>query len=114
MHALLFALAALAAPEDITLKGMTDFQGQHVTGDLSGDYLQLVGDLGTMIANRPLYPAKTLGASGFEVSFTNTFAFVPSLTVDGLPSGWMRANVDDDVGSYYFIPQVSVRKGLPL
>lgn len=114
MYALLFAWAAEAAPEDITLKGMTDFQGQHVTGDLSGDYLQLVAELGTMIANRPLYPAKTLGASGFDVSFTNTFAFVTAQNPDGSPGPWMRANIDDDVGSYYFIPQVSVRKGLPL
>lgn len=114
MTALLFAWAASAANEDLTLSGMTDFQGQRVTDDLSDDYQQLVAELGTVIANRPVYPAKTLGASGFDISFTNTFAFVTGSNADGTPGPWMRANDDDDVGGYLFVPQVSARKGLPL
>lgn len=115
MFATWFALAAHAANEDLTISGMAEHGGQNVTIDLQPVYLDLIGELGSVVANKPLYPAKTLGASGFDLSLSNTFAFITDDYSDGTPGPWSRANVDEDVANgYAFVPQISVRKGLPL
>ncbi len=115
MTALTYALAAYAVNDDLTVSGMVDHGGQRVTVDMSDDYQQLIRELGTMVSNKPLYPTKTLGASGFDLSFSNTFAFISQTGADGGPGPWQRADVDEDIAnSYLFVPQVSARKGLPL
>lgn len=109
----LLAATAHASPEDILLSRMASWQGEAVGDDLHPAYLELVSDLGVMVSNKPLAPANTLGASGFDLEFGNSFVFLlpPS---DGTPSAWERANIDQDAGSYAIVPRISARKGLPM
>lgn len=111
---LLIAPSALAGPDDVTLSAMTEHRGERVVADLSDDYKTLVRELGIAVANKPLAPAETLGAYGFDLSFANTFAFISVENDDGTPTPWQRAVEDEDPGSYLFVPQVSARKGLPM
>lgn len=114
LGAWMFAISALAAPEDISLSGMAEHGGQHVSSDISADYQQLIRELGVIVSNKPLAPAGTLGASGFDLSFSNTFAFITATRSDGTPSPWERAQDDENPNGYSFIPTLSARKGLPL
>jgi hypothetical protein len=95
---------------------MTVHNGKRVdAGDGVGkDYETLVAELGTAIANKPMHPAKTLGAAGFDMSASNTFVFYKANTDgQGQPTAWERAHIDEDPGAYMFIPEVQARKGLP-
>jgi hypothetical protein len=113
--ALLLGPAALAGwPEDVTLSAMAEQDGVRVLGSQREEYLELVQELGTIIANKPLIPARTLGSSGFDLGVSSTFAFVRAkLQQDGEPSVWERVEVDEDPSTYKFVPQVSLRKGFP-
>ncbi len=110
---LLLAPAAIASPEDLTLSGMQEHGGQKVVTSLDEDWRSLVKELGIVVANKPTNPGETLGAYGFELSATNTFAFISAESEDG-PTPWQRATPDEDPGAYLAIPQLTARKGLPL
>jgi hypothetical protein len=110
---LLLARSALAAPEDVTLEGMLEHDGEKVVTWLGDDWTTLVRELGIVVANKPITPGETLGANGFELSATNTFAFISVEGEDG-PTAWERATPDEDPGAYLFVPQLTMRKGLPM
>lgn len=122
--------AALAAwPEDVTPSAMTTFDGQAQlnSGNLGKMYSQLVAEVGTMVANKPLLPAETLGANGWEVGLTGDLAFNEArdrcgALYDGSAtpnaycgvSPWQLAHQEEEQLPYQWIPGFSARKGLPL
>lgn len=117
---LLLVGAALAAfPEDVSILAMEDYGGQSTTTTADDDYVvagyqTLVKELASTISNPMMSPAETLGVNGFYVGIANGFAFVRTGTIDGEhPTGWDLADPDEDPASYYFVPSVQIRKGLP-
>src|SRR5437868_6464644 len=90
---------AWAQPEDLSLSSLQTWQGQRVLTGQHETYLQLLRELGTVVANHPLQPAETLGANGFDLSAANTFEFVIP-EKDGSTSPWARANADGQVNSW--------------
>ena len=123
MHRALPLLAALLPtaawaswPEDVTLSGMTEHGGVRVADQagLQAAYEQLVLEMGTAIANKPLAPAETLGAFGFDFSAGNTFVFVDTRATTGdPPTPWERAHTDESPQNLMFVPSMTARKGLP-
>ena len=106
---------ALAAwPEDVTLGAMTEFDGVRVDNPevLTAAYEELMLQLGSVIAPKPLAPAETPGAFGFDVSIGNSFLFLPK-SADGGPTVWERAHESNDPSPFKFVPSLTVRKGLP-
>lgn len=95
---------------------MTEHGGVRVVDSqlLNADYGQLVAELGTAIANKPVLPASTTGTYGFEFSFGTTFMFLDAIQRDNDISPWDRAEADEDAQPFLFIPTFSARKGLPL
>lgn len=118
----LLSITALSAPAfagwpaDVTLSGMTSYQGvrQADAALLGADYGSLVQELGSVVANRAEVPAKTLGAFGFDLSIGTSFQFVEAIDRGTDISPWDRAHVDNDAAPWLFLPNLSVRKGLPL
>jgi hypothetical protein len=114
---LLCPTAAHAAwPEDVALSNMLEREGVAVLDPaLLGDaYKQLVTELGTMIANKPTIPAKSLGAHGFAFDLGASAVLTEATNRDGQPSPWDRAHADENASPYHVLPTFSVRKGLPL
>lgn len=105
-------------PIDIDLEGMMEHDGQLMGGidtdTLAADYLQLMAELGTAIAPKPMEPVRTLGSSGFDMTLSTTFVFITNSTDDNSPTPWERANANETQPQFVFVPQVSMRKGLPL
>ncbi|MBM4391717.1 MAG: hypothetical protein FJ090_11390 [Deltaproteobacteria bacterium] len=118
--ALVLPAPALAAfPERISILAMDDFAGAS-TESLKGDdyvragYEQVVLELGSTLANKPMAPARTLGVAGFHVGVGNTLAFIRTGSIDGInPAGWDLVDPDEDPMVVLFVPQVQIRKGLP-
>ena len=114
------AYATTEYPEDVSLVAMDDYGGVSTVALSSNDYVvagyqQLVQELGVAIANKPMAPAETLGVYGFQVGVQNTFAFIRTGSVDSVnPAGWDLADPDEAPPGYLFIPQIAVRKGLPM
>ena len=108
--------AAAAWPEDIDLYSMTDQDGEAVLDRelLGQSYRQLVMELGTMVANKPVTPADTVGMYGFDVDISTQFVLTEAIDRKGEPSPWTRAHRDERSAAYHVLPTVSVRKGLPL
>lgn len=110
---------ALAAPESVSIVAMDDYGGNSTVA-LDNDfvatgYRTMARELGFAIANKPMAPAETLGMDGFQVGIVNTFAFIRTGSLDGTnPSGWDLADPDEDPQTFLFIPQLQLRKGLPL
>lgn len=123
MLALLLSVASAAWPDDPSISRMTSFGGVRAvdTARLGADYRQLMAELGTVVANKPILPAATTGASGFEFAFSNTFVFLDAIERTGEPapgggviSPWDRVSPDEEAPGWLFVPQFSARKGLPL
>jgi hypothetical protein len=120
--AALWVCAGIAAAGEISVRAMDDFGGASTepTGGAGGDFVvtgfkQVVLDLGTAIANKPLMPGETLGTNGFHVGVGSTFAFVRTSSGDGTnPGGWQLVDPTEQPSPLLFIPQVQLRKGLPL
>lgn len=113
---LLVSPARAGWPEDVSLSSMTEHEGiRQVDSEALGlAYATVVRELGIAIANKPLAPAETLGASGFEFAIHNTLAFNSTRSPDGVePSPWSRVTPDEDPGAFMFLPTFSARKGLP-
>lgn len=114
--ALVTSPALAAWPEDIDLYSMLDQGGEPVLDRelLGQSYRQLVMELGTMVANKPVTPADTLGMFGFDVDVSTQFVLTEARDRKGEPSPWSRAHRDEASAPYHVLPTLSVRKGLPL
>lgn len=115
--ALVLTLDAQASwPEDIKLSGMTEHDGEPILDpNLLGDaYDQLVKELGTLVANKPMAPAETTGLYGWDLSFYTQFVFNEAIDRAGEESPWARAHTTEDPRAYQLVPTFGFRKGLPL
>ena len=104
-------------PDDVSLSAMSTYQGAPVDNlkATSEAYEQVVRELGVAIANKPIAPAETLGAHGFDLSLTSTVAFLSTTSDDAdSPAAWERVHADNDPTGAMFIPTLNFRKGLPL
>jgi hypothetical protein len=117
---LLLALPARAAfPEDLSLRAMDDYAGV-TTVPLADDYVtagyeQVAKELGVALANKPMAPAETLGSDGFAIGVATSFALIRTGTLDGTnPSGWDLVDADEDPQLFLYVPQLQIRKGLPM
>jgi hypothetical protein len=120
---LLVAAAAVAAPQDVSILEMDDYDGASTylpdTTTEGSDYVvtgyqTMVKELGTSIANKPMAPGESLGVNGFQVGIANTFSFIRTGSTDGThPTGWDLADKEEDPDPFLFIPWLQVRKGLP-
>lgn len=112
-------VANAASPNRLSVWAMQDFAGARTEAGGGEDYVaegwgSVVMELGSTIANKPVAPARTLGAAGFHVGLDTTFAYLPSRSVDSdYPDGWELMSSDEDPMPLLFVPTVSVRKGLP-
>ena len=114
---LLMPLTASGAyPEDVTPSEMVSFDGQLVLDSklLGRQYEQLIKELGTVVANKPMAPAETLGAAGWDFAYYMQFIFNEARDRKGDPSPWLRSHQQSDPLPYQWIPTLSARKGLPL
>ncbi len=102
-------------PEDVSLSGMQDQDGQSVVdSDLLGlTYRQIVREIGAFSGNKPIHPAKTLGEYGWEFGVDTTVAIVTTWSASGSPSPWARATRDETAAPFQMIPALHMRKGLP-
>ncbi|MCB9671390.1 MAG: hypothetical protein H6734_18055 [Alphaproteobacteria bacterium] len=113
---LLVTLATALAgwPEDLTLSGLTEHDGVRVVDNelLQSTWRELVMELGTAIAPRPM-PSATTGIYGFELALSSSFVLVDAKTRPSRVTPWDRAVADENHEPYLAIPTFSVRKGLP-
>lgn len=111
---LLFASSSAYAtwPEDVTLTDMLDHDGQRISGPVTDDYRKLITELGTAIANKPIAPAGTLGAFGFDFSMQSAFVFNHAHGTADAPSPWERAAPDENPSPWMFVPTFTARKGI--
>ena len=114
----LVASPAFAAfPDDVSLSALDSWRGTTVDNNrVKGDaYDIVVRQLAAGVMNAPLAPAETLGLNGFDVSYSNTFAFLSARgkSVNN-PAPWERVQVDGDPTHVLWRPGVTIRKGLPL
>jgi len=125
MHRLpsLFALALVVPgtanaqwPEDVTPSAMTEYDGEAILDAkyLGRNYRQLVAEVGTMVANKPILPAETVGVNGWEYGFYMQWVFNEAIDRGGDPSPWSLAHQEEESLPYQWIPTFSARKGLPL
>jgi len=104
-------------PDDVSLTSMGTWRGEPVDNQRAiGDaYGLVVRQLAAGIMNTPTAPAETLGLNGFDVSLTNTWAFLSARGDDmNHPAAWERTHQDEDPTHVMWRPGISLRKGLPL
>jgi len=109
--------ASAAFPDDIELSQLGTWRGADVTNTrVTGDaYDLVVRQLAAGVMNAPLAPAETLGLNGFDVSYSNTFAFLSARGKNiNNPAPWERVHSDADPTHVMWRPGITVRKGLPL
>lgn len=113
MSMLLGSTPAMAAwPDDVRLSSLNTFNGQSATNAAIGQaYERVVQQLGVGVANRPIGAAETTGIYGFDVALTNTVGFIETRESD---AAWRRVHPDADPTRALWIPEITVRKGLPL
>lgn len=68
----------------------------------------MVKDLGQVMAPPLVAPSETLGQAGFAVSLVPSVSFIPSDEAH-----WQHGVEDEDPPSAMFVPNLTVRKGLP-
>lgn len=113
----LAAPAEAAFPDDVVLSELGTWRGAEVTNTrVTGDaYDIVVRQLAAGIMTAPLAPAETLGLNGFDVSYSNTFAFLAARGENiRNPAPWERVHSDEDPTHVMWRPGLTVRKGLPL
>lgn len=112
---LLTAPAFAGYPQDIVISGLDTYQGQiyGTSEEVDQAWRTVVRGLGTGIANKAQGGA-TLGMDGFDLSAGASTVFVHSQRYDGAPTAWELAREGNQAGGPLFIPEVHVRKGLPL
>ena len=114
----LFASTAQAAfPDDVVLSEMHTWRGDSIDNPqaVGQAYDIVVRQLGAGIMTAPVAPSETLGLNGFDVAFTNTWAFL-SARADSVntPAPWERVHTDEDPTHVMWRPGLTIRKGLPL
>lgn len=112
---LLLSPARAGEPQDILLSGLDSYQGE-VYGNREGiaeAWKTVAVGLGTGIANKAQGGA-TLGLDGFDLSVGATTVFVQGSRFDGAPTAWERARSGNPSAGALFIPELHLRKGLPL
>jgi hypothetical protein len=122
MRPLLLALWALPStafagwPDDLSVSGLGSWQGTEVGPETASEaWSQVALEMGAAIANKPMAPAETPGANGFDVAFTNTVAFIDQGTNDpDSPSAWERMHSEGDPSGSIWMPAITARKGLPM
>jgi hypothetical protein len=111
-------IAALLLPpaiaDDVVLSSMQEHGGERVVAPITDDYLALLREIATAVANKPQGTADTLGAYGFELTASNTLAFIHARQPDESPTPWERAVTDEVAPDFLFIPHLQARKGLPM
>lgn len=103
-------------PEDVAPSTMDELGGvREFDRDLLRDsWTQLVKELGTMVANKPVNPTATTGIYGWEVSMYTQFVMTEGRDRGDDPSPWMRVHPEEDPQPWHVVPTLGVRKGLPL
>ena len=109
-------VAQAAWPEDVTPSSMLEHDGEAMLEPavLGATYEQLVKEVGTMVSNKAVLPAETLGANGWDYGFNMQWVFNEARDRAGEPSPWEMAHTSEDSLPYQWIPSFSARKGLPL
>lgn len=112
---LLSSSPALAGyPQDVTISQLDSYQGNSVSDeDVALAWRTVVRDLGTGLANKPQGGA-TLGIDGFDLSLGSTFIFVDGNRYQGGATSWERAREGNQAAGAVWVPELNVRKGLPL
>ena len=116
---LLLSTAFAVWPDDVTLSALSHVGDTPVHDPVEAGnyevYETVVRELAVGVANKPIYPAETLGINGFEVGLTSTLAFTSGGkdSVDDI-STWDRVHVNNESQNNTWIPGIMVRKGLPL
>ena len=103
-------------PDDIVVSNMLSYNGNAVAPATARDQLvELSKDLSVMMANKPISPARTLGSSGFDLTFGITTSMVGRSHTDsaGNPTGWGLAQTPESDGSLVALPTLAIRKGFP-
>ncbi len=102
-------------PQDIIVSGMDSYQGQSAgtADEVNQAWRTVVKDLGTGIANKAQGGA-TLGMDGFDLSMGASTVFVHGHRYNGGPTAWELAREGNQAAGALFIPELQVRKGLPL
>lgn len=113
---LLPTVAQAGFPDDVTPSSMTDQGGVRVVDSalLGEAYARMIRELGAAIDSSTVLPARTLGASGFEMVVESNVAFTDTSNGDGSPSTFERVTPDETPSKVFFAPGVTIRKGLPL
>jgi hypothetical protein len=115
--ALTLASADARAADEVMLSELATWRGTAVenTRLTSQAYKIVVRQLGAAIMNAPIAPAETLGLNGFDVSYSNTWAFLSAHGTDiNNPAPWERVHPEQDPSHVMWRPGVTIRKGLPL
>ncbi len=109
--------AKAAFPDDVHISQLDTWRDAEVNSEQAiGDaYNIVIRQLAAGIMNAPLSPAETLGLNGFDVAYSNTFAFL-SARGNSIkdPAPWERVHADADPTHVLWRPGITVRKGLPL
>lgn len=113
------SVAFAASPNRLSVWAMDDYAGARTEAAGGDDYVatgwsEVVLELGSTISNKPTAPARTLGAAGFHVGLSNTFAYLPGRSTDSQnPDGWELMAADEDPMPLLWVPTLQIRKGLP-
>lgn len=115
MSCVLSTPAFASWPGDLSVERMAQHQGQPVEPDVAlHGFEQITRGLAATIANKPVAPARTLGAAGVDVSFgLTTLLRDRSAPSTGAPNGWDLARLEGSANPFLAVPTLSVRKGLP-
>lgn len=107
--------AMATSPAAFNLETMITIDGQLVSDSeiLSQAFEDLSMDLSSIVAAPLHFPAKTLGANGFDVAIGSSFAIIPESKEDEI-SHWERATGTSGYNTVLYAPSVTARKGLPL
>ena len=114
--AALFSGPALGVDE-VSLSQLATWRGAPIgdVGKATDAYETVVRELGAAIMNALIAPSETLGLNGFDVAYSNTWAFVSAHGTDvNDPAPWERVHPDGDPNHVLWRPGVTLRKGLPL
>lgn len=114
--ALLLSSAHAAWPEDVNLAGMVDQGGVNIVDQavLTEAYGTVIRELGASVGTRVTLPARTLGATGFELSLDTSMTFLSGGGDADDPRPWDRVNTAESASSQMFQPGIMIRKGLPM
>jgi hypothetical protein len=117
----LLSTSARANPYDISLLGLGVPTKNSSSDPAVKRYRSLASELAIAITPKPMEPAETLGMSGFEFAFSNTFTGIHggALYWQGQPGMPVMEGVLPNHGSHtvpneLWTPTLQYRKGLPL